>query len=354
MKVRIYVISIIIIFCFFDPDLNGQVLKQEANKNTSNVQQKSKDAAEASVSKSLSNSGKFISVKTGAVLKVGITSASVSGRILTDNLADVVSTGICWNTKPRPVISNFKLSVHLDSARFICQLNNLTPATIYFLRAFATTATDTVYGDQVVFYTHKQGAVADIEGNYYNSIVIGTQTWLTEDLKTSLFNNGLPITNAAGTDSWLWRKTPAWCWYSNDSANYSFPRGKLYNWYAVETGKLCPTGWHVPSNSEWTTLQNFLGGDTIAGGKLKTTGTFFWRSPNARATDQSGFSAIPGGYRSASGKFFYFTIVDNWWSTDIISPDAAYNWHVNHESGRLYHEYSFKSFGYCVRCLKDK
>jgi uncharacterized protein (TIGR02145 family) len=221
------------------------------------------------------------------------------------------------------------------------------------MRIYVVTDTDTIYSDDKIFYTHRPDAIPDVDGNFYNTVKIGKQVWLAEDLKVSRLNDGTPIKQEKDPNLWVFTKAPAWCWYANDSAAFSFPRGKLYNWYAVNTGKLCPQGWHVPSNREWEELQIYLGGDAVAGGKMKTTGTIFWRSPNVSATNETGFSAIPGGFRDGSGQHSYSTMVDRWWSSTLYPPEGAYTWYVYHASNFLYHQGDLKIFGNSIRCIKN-
>jgi uncharacterized protein (TIGR02145 family) len=144
------------------------------------------------------------------------------------------------------------------------------------------------------------GSMTDQEGNVYKTIVIGTQEWMAENLNASIYRNGDAI--ATGLSDADWENTintqqGAWAYYNND-ASYACPYGKLYNWYAcVDARQLCPVGWHVPTDAEWTVLTDYLGGESVAGGKMKTTGTSLWNSPNQGATNSSGFSAVPGGNR---------------------------------------------------------
>ena len=139
--------------------------------------------------------------------------------------------------------------------------------------------------------------VTDIDGNVYQTVTIGTQVWMVENLKTTRYIDGTAIPLDTNSSTWGGLTTPGYCWY-NDSAIYGNTYGALYNWYAVNTGKLAPAGWHVPTDSEWTVLTTYLGGETVAGGKLKDTGTTYWQSPNTGATNASGFLALPGGFRS--------------------------------------------------------
>ena len=137
--------------------------------------------------------------------------------------------------------------------------------------------------------------IADIDGNIYNTVIIGTQVWMKENLKATKLNDGTNILLETDNATWISLTDPAYCWYNNDASSYKNTYGALYNWFTVETGKLCPTGWHVPSDAEWFTLIDFLGGESVAGGKLKEIGNTHWNSPNTGATDEYGFTAITLG-----------------------------------------------------------
>ncbi len=145
--------------------------------------------------------------------------------------------------------------------------------------------------------------VIDIDGNVYKIITIGTQTWMAENLKTTKLYDGTSIPNITKSSDWYVLKTFAYCWYNNDSTINKNVYGALYNWYTVFTDKICPQGWHVPSNDEWTTLTTFIGGLSNAGGALKEIDTTHWNSPNTNATNESGFTALPSGGCSNDGTF---------------------------------------------------
>jgi uncharacterized protein (TIGR02145 family) len=325
------------------------------NSLSGNVLGKCENLLSSSVGIDYRNANDTIKTKVilGAITNAGITSVNAGLRIESRDPSLVRSTGICWNIEPNPTVDDFRLFIETDTAGKTTIISDLVPKSVYFIRAFAVTEDDTIYSDQNVFYTHRNDAVRDYDGNYYNHVEIGSQTWLAEDLKVTHLTDGTPISRITDNSEWVHSATPAWCWYANDSVMYSFPRGKLYNWFAVGTGKLCPEGWHVPSDNEWLTLQNYLGGDTIAGGKLKTTGTLFWRSPNIGATNETGFSAIPGGYRDGSGMFSYVTMFDRWWSNDEYSSGAGNSYYVYHFQKKLYYAPLLKQFGNSVRCIKD-
>ena len=198
--------------------------------------------------------------------------------------------------------------------------------------------------------------VKDIDGNVYHTISIGTlpQVWMVENLQTTTYNDGLPITLVASATTWSARTLEGYCWYNNDAANYKTTYGAIYNWYAVNTGKLCPTGWHVPSDAEWTILTNYLGGETIAGGKMKAISTL-WASPNTGASNSSGFKALPAGYRQDDGSFYNINDDDYWWSSTQHSTQLTKAWarDVNYNYAYVSTMIYVKSYGYSVRCLKD-
>ncbi len=190
-------------------------------------------------------------------------------------------------------------------------------------------------------------------GVTYNTVQIGSQCWLKENLKTTHYNDGTSIPNV--TDNAIWETTTsgAYCCYDNNPSNCN-TYGALYNWYAVNTDKLCPNGWHVPSDAEWTTLVNYLGGASVAGGALKEAGTSHWSSPNTSATNSSGFSALPGGHRYYSdGSFVTLGYFGYWWSSTEGDGSNAWGRYLVYDNayvGRL--DYS-KRNGFSVRCLRD-
>src|SRR5690554_5475820 len=167
-------------------------------------------------------------------------------------------------------------------------------------------------GDIVFNPNITYGSITDIDGNTYKTVTIGTQTWMAENLKVTKYNDGIAIPNVTDNTAWRELATGALCDYANTPSN-SETYGKLYNWHAVNTGKLCPTGWHVPSDAEWTELTDYLGGTSVAGGKLKETGTTHW-ARNTGATNETGFTALPGGGRDDSGTFYGIGGDGFWWS----------------------------------------
>jgi len=198
------------------------------------------------------------------------------------------------------------------------------------------------------------GTMTDQDGNVYKTIVIGTQTWMAENLRTTMYRNGDPIPNVTDNAAWSALTTGAQCTYNNtENAETIATYGRLYNWYAVsDIRNIAPTGWHVPTDADWTTLKTYLGGG--AGGKMKEPGITHWTSPNTGATNESGFTALPGGLRGNSGFGFYeggdYTI---WWSrTDYPPTENAWRYSIG-SNNSLYDDYANKRYGFSVRCVKD-
>ena len=200
--------------------------------------------------------------------------------------------------------------------------------------------------------------ISDAEGNSYKTVTIGTQTWMAENLKVSKYSDGTTIPNITDNTQWQNNTTGAWAYYNNDAANNA-KYGKLYNWYAVSKTtngykNVCPTGWHVPTDAEWTVLTDYLGGASVAGGKLKEVGTTNWNSPNLYATNTSLFSALPGGCRNSLG-FYKDTIGTNgfWWTSSEYNTGNAWNRYLGSNYDTAGRGTIYKNDGLSVRCLKD-
>jgi uncharacterized protein (TIGR02145 family) len=197
------------------------------------------------------------------------------------------------------------------------------------------------------------------------SVTIGTQIWTNKNLDVTTYRDGTPIPQVTDPTAWAALTTGAWCYYNNDPA-IGAVYGKLYNWYAVAgiydaaslndttlRKQLAPIGWHVPSDAEWTTLTTFLGGNNIAGGKMKETGTAHWNSPNTDATNSSGFTGLPGGYRNGNGAFGSIGNDGFWWSSsESLTSYAWYRYLYYNFSNATRTNYS-KTYGFSVRCLRD-
>jgi uncharacterized protein (TIGR02145 family) len=195
--------------------------------------------------------------------------------------------------------------------------------------------------------------VTDIDGNVYHIITIGTQQWMVENLNTTKYRNGDPIPNISDSSDWHNLITGAYCNYANSATN-STTYGKLYNWYSVnDIRNLAPVGWHVPTDSEWTVLSTYVGGISVAGGKLKESGTSHWASPNTGATNSVGFLALPGGYRSS---YSIFSTIGNdgyWWSATESYLSNSFFRNIDYNYSILIRNTDSKACGFSVRCVKD-
>jgi uncharacterized protein (TIGR02145 family) len=274
--------------------------------------------------------------------------------------------GVCYNTSPSPTTANNKVTAGSGYGSFTCTLSGLSPTTLYYVRAYATSGSTTVYGNQVSFTTLATncgiaGTVQDIDGNVYTAITIGSQVWMLENLKTTHYRNGEPITHQPDA-SWYDFTTGAYCNYNNDES-YVATYGRLYNWYAVnESRNLAPPGWHVATGDDWTALLNYFGGMYVAAGNLKESGTEHWLDLNVAYLNDCGFDALPGGYRSGSVTDG-LTGMGCWWSSTEYpgTSNAKYIKMFNDlqntmgsfgsgDSGG----WNDKQHGYSVRCVQDQ
>ncbi len=196
--------------------------------------------------------------------------------------------------------------------------------------------------------------VTDYDGNVYHTVKIGTQVWMVENLKVTHYRDGTPIPNVYDNDKWPYAKDGAYCMVDDDSIEYKDAYGVLYNYYAVNNSrKLCPKGWHVPSESECMTLINYLGGEDVAGCKIKDNSSKLWRTKNTCATNESGFSGLPAGGRGQFGSAGEVGYYATWWSS--TSYDSLYTWHwgLYPDKNGIRSNPGHKASGFSVRCIKD-
>jgi uncharacterized protein (TIGR02145 family) len=320
-------------------------------------------------------------VRTSSITEIEALQAKSGGDIKRDGNSTITEAGVCWSIQKRPSIYDSIFVVDLSGGQilgdFYAEVTELQPNTKYFVKAFATNDEGTGYGNEVSFTTSEMeiasinfnpavtyGNITDLDGNVYKTINIGTQVWMAENLKTTKYCDGSLIPNITNTNQWKNLRTGAYCDYVNYS-KFSDVYGHLYNWYSVNTGKLCPTGWHVPSDSEWDLLIDYLGGEGIAAVKLTEYGKIHWDSFGTAATNESGFTALPGGIRnmlSSFGGYAGYTFEElNWlcylWTS---TPDLEIpGFYPTSKVCILYGDYGVmlnttnRDSGCSVRCLRD-
>ena len=292
---------------------------------------------------------------TCAISNITQTTASCGGNITSDGDATVTASGVCWSTGQNPTIANSKTTDGTSSGSFTSAITGLTANTTYYVCAYATNSAGTGYGSAVSFTT-QQGSgntVTDIDGNVYNTIVIGSQTWMVENLKTTKYRDGTAITNVTDNTAWSNLTAGAYCNYDNLATNVS-TYGRLYNWYAVSDSRnIAPTGWHIPTDAEWTTLTTSLGGESVASGKMKETGTTHWNSPNTGATNSCGFTGLPGGNRNQAGVFNYIKYFGSLWSATENDATTAWYRGLAYNNAAVGRISISKKCGFSVRCIKN-
>ena len=301
-------------------------------------------------------------VNTTPIGSITTTTAITGGNVNSDGGAAITTRGVVWSTSPAPTISlSTKTSDGSGTGSFTSSLSGLSPSITYYVRAYASNSAGTGYGNEITFMTTPClgiSSISDIDGNSYNTVQIGTQCWIQSNLKVSKYRNGDAIPTGLSAAVWRSTNSGAYAIYLNNNANDAI-YGKLYNWYAVADNRgLCPTGWHVPTDAEWTTLTTYLGGEGVAGGKMKSVGTAYWNNSNVGATNESGFSGLPGGFRN-DGDTDYYNIGRGafFWSATESSRDG-FAWARDLFDGdvivtKVGDNGVDKNMGLSVRCLRD-
>jgi len=318
---------------------------------------------------------------TYAVTDVGTLSATFHGAVYTPEFEySILSNGFCWGVNPDPSLKDNSIVVP-DGSRSISidvPVTSLGARTTYFVRCYATYEGGTVYGKGVFFETtafgpityngtvYVQGsAIFDSEGNQYHFQQIGTQVWMSDNLKSTKYSDGSAIPKITDTTAWRNLTTGAYDDYNN-APNNTPTLGLLYNWEAVNNpANICPAGWHVPTDDEWKTLEvsqgmasSYYGTDatgwrgTDQGGKLKEVGSSHWTS-NLYATNASNFTAIPGGYRDSNGEFEEGGSSANYWTASQNDASSAWSRTLGSSQNKVNRSAVNMKRGYCVRCVKD-
>jgi uncharacterized protein (TIGR02145 family) len=297
-----------------------------------------------------SSSQQLPAVTTTAPGVITQTAAHAGGNVTSDGGSGVTAKGVCWSQHASPTLSDQKTSDGTGTGNFSSLLTGLTPNTAYYLRAYATNSSGTAYGSELSFVSPH--SMTDIDGNSYQTVQIGTQVWMMENLNVTSYRNGDPIPNEMDDAAWFALTSGAYCDYENltDSCTIF---GKYYNYYAVaDPRNLAPVGWHIPTDAEFTTLVNFLGGMYVAGGKLKENSSH-WTDANVGATNESGFSARPGGFRIGTGVFQWRALNCEFWSSTVYNSYDTKGLVLYYNDVIAYQNHIPKTYGISVRCIKD-
>ena len=324
------------------------------------------------------------SLTTTTTSNISQTTATSGGNITADGGATVTARGICWATSSNPTTANSHTSDGSGTGSFTSSITGLAAGTTYYVRAYATNSQGTAYGNQQSFTTSSStletGTVTDYDGNTYNTVKIGNQWWMAENLKVTHYANGTAIPLVTDNMAWsnLGINDKAYCYYNNSNTNRD-TYGALYTWAAASNGigsstnpsgvqGVCPTGWHLPSNAEWTELTDYLtnngygyggSGSDIGKAMAATSG---WRNSNKvgdvgneqGTNNSSGFTALPGGCRTSGGGSFHFIgKYGNWWSSTPGGSEDAWRRDLDYDGGEVFRYGGYRAHGYSVRCIKD-
>jgi len=274
-------------------------------------------------------------------------------EVLNDGGSDIIKRGVCWSTQKNPTISMNSTNDGTALGTYESNISGLIQTGKYYVRPYVTNTFATAYGETVEFQT-KEGdgkQVIDYDGHIYNTVLIGNQTWLTENSYAKHYQNGKDVYSKkqsfAFLDSHEGNTTGSLDFKNSEETAYY---GESFTWEKLmDERNICPTGWHPSTDTEWFELINFRGGYEVAGGKLKEVGLGHWQPPNKGATDQYGFSALPSGYNNS----VYVGVYAYWWSATEYDSINALGWYLKYDEISAVPIYANKKVGLSVRCIKD-
>jgi|WetSurSiteA1Bulk_404760.scaffolds.fasta_scaffold02622_2 uncharacterized protein (TIGR02145 family) len=300
---------------------------------------------------------------TTEVTSITSTTAVSGGNVINEGGGKVTLRGVSISTIPDPYIYSDEVTfipAGSGAGPFVGYLSGLVPGTTYYVRAYAINSAGIVLGSTVSFTTKVEGSdpglnygtISDIEGNVYKTILIGNQTWMAENLRSVKYNNGVEIKYVTGSN-WAILDEPGYSWYNNDQNAYKNLYGAIYNWMVIAYGNVCPTGWHVPSQGEFDVLINYLGGEVVAGGKMKESAFTHWTAPNTEADNSSGWTALPGGYRSQTGVYEGEGSNGYFWSSEGFDWAISRYYMLSNSTKSITSNSIDANTGMSIRCIMD-
>jgi len=300
-----------------------------------------------------------------------LSSVVVGGDVYSEGLSAVTECGIYFGLISEQGSTGTKIPIGKGAGKFSTKLDKLNAGIAYYAKAYATNSYGTTYGSPISF-TMWNGSMNDIEGNIYGTQSIGSQVWMAENLRVTMYNDGTEIPIITSNSKWAELSTPGYCWYNNNEDTYKHLYGALYNWHSVNTGKLCPAGWHVPTRIESATLMAFLSNTsylniTSFNAAKSMAAKWDWVSSSIsgsigndiESNNKSGLSALPAGYRfKDDGTFNKIGYNTTFWTSSEYSlydgtKTTAYNFLLYNNSNYAYLQNSSKKNGYSVRCILD-
>lgn len=303
-------------------------------------------------------------LKTEPASLIENTKARLNGSVNPNNIITKVFFEYgTTNSFERSIPANEASLSGSSTSNVFADLTGLLSGQVYYYRIKSENSVGIVYGDEQTFTT----SVKDYDGNSYTTVQIGNQVWMKENLKVTVYPDGTPITLITNSSSWsaLSSTNKVFCW-PNDLIQNKDVYGALYTWQTAINGDqgseyvkpsgirgVCPDGWHVPNNAEWDDLTGYLGGINVAGGKLKENGTTHWNAPNTFATNESGFTGMPAGFRYGDGTFSQFGASGQYWSSSKPYYSEAYRRMLWYQSGGVSTGSQSKYLGLSVRCIRD-
>ncbi len=297
--------------------------------------------------RNFTTSATYATVTTAAITGMAENSATGGGNVTDIGGTPVTAKGVCWSTDHNPDLFDDHTTDGTGAGVFVSSITGLTPGTGYFVRAYATNGAGTAYGDEVGFTTlNETGTLNDTrDAQVYNTVRIDDRWWMAENLN-------------------FYTDTGSW-YYDNDSTPYAETYGRLYRWSNAMAGAassdenpsnvqgVCPSGWHLPSDAEWTELITGLGGLSDAGGKMKEEAYAHWSSPNDSATNESGFTALPSGERTDAEAYLYLGEQATYWSATEQNGAIAWSRTLYYNSGAATRDNIDKEYAFSIRCVKD-